>query len=49
MYLDALADWYLSSKASSNAYDEDGNLIEETDAKGNKTTYTYDDEGRLTK
>ena len=38
-----------NSIVTSNIYDEDGNLIEETDAKGNKTTYAYDDEGRLTK
>lgn len=38
-----------NSIVTSNKYDENGNLIEEKDGRGNKTTYEYDEEGRLTK
>lgn len=38
-----------NSIVTSNKYDESGNLIEETDGKGNKTTYEYNEEGKLTK
>lgn len=38
-----------NSIVTSNKYDENGNLIEETDGKGSKTTYEYNEEGRLTK
>lgn len=38
-----------NSIVTSNKYDENGNLIEETDGKGNKTTYEYNEEGKLTK
>ncbi|MCI9126489.1 MAG: RHS repeat protein, partial [Eubacterium sp.] len=37
------------SIVTSNKYDENGNLTEETDGKGNKTTYEYNEEGDLTK
>ena len=33
-----------NSIVTSNKYDESGNLIEETDGKGNKTTYEYNEE-----
>ena len=38
-----------NSIVTSNKYDENGNLTEETDGKGSKTTYEYNEEGRLTK
>lgn len=38
-----------NSIVTSNKYDASGNLIEETDGKGNKTTYSYNEEGKLTK
>lgn len=38
-----------NSIVTSNKYDENGNLTEETDGKGNKTIYEYNEEGRLTK
>ena len=38
-----------NSIVTSNKYDESGNLIEETDGKGNKTTYEYNEEGKFTK
>ena len=38
-----------NSIVTSNQYDESGNLTQETDGKGNKTTYEYNEEGKLTK
>jgi YD repeat-containing protein len=38
-----------NSIVTSNQYDESGNLIEETDGKGNKTAYEYNEEGKLIK
>ena len=37
------------SIVKTNKYNENGNLIEETDGKGNKTIYEYNEEGKLIK
>lgn len=37
------------SIVTSNVYDNTGNLAQTIDGNGNKTTYTYDESGRLTK
>lgn len=39
----------INSIVTFSQYDENGNLIEETDGNGNKTTYEYDKGGKLTK
>ncbi|MFQ9515600.1 MAG: RHS repeat-associated core domain-containing protein [Eubacterium sp.] len=38
-----------NSIVTSNVYDESGNLVQTIDCKGNKTEYTYDESGRITK